>query len=117
MKYVKLLKIPYFRGVFMRDSLPKSVRWYETGIINMDREAGEGTHWTSYVKHGHNILYFDSVGALKPPPELVRYFRSDGSKHIRYNITRYQKLDSYNCGHLVLRFLNRYARQKPISSA
>lgn len=33
-KYVKLLKIPYFRGVFIRDELPKKIRRDESGVIN-----------------------------------------------------------------------------------
>lgn len=93
----------------MRDQLPKTIRKYESGIINLDSDAGSGTHWTAYVKNGSHITYFDSVGQMKPPPELITYFRSDGSNDIRYNFTRFQKLDTYNCGHLVLRFLNKYA--------
>lgn len=94
----------------MRDTLPNVIRKDESGIINLDRNVGSGTHWTAYVKRGPHITYFDSVGQLKPPPEVIKYFYSDGSrKDIRYNFTRYQKLNTYNCGHLVLQFLNRYA--------
>lgn len=93
----------------MRDALPKLIRWNESGVINMDRQVGSGTHWTAYVKHGPHITYFDSVGELKPPPELINYFHSDGSKNIRYNLTRFQKLNTFTCGHLSLAFLYRYA--------
>lgn len=104
--YVKKLKIPYFRGVYMRDNLPSTIFNKESGIVNLDDTVGEGTHWTAYVKHYNNIEYFDSIGQLKPPLELIRYFRSDGSRNnITYNFDRLQKLNSYNCGHLVLLFL------------
>ncbi|KAJ8939269.1 hypothetical protein NQ318_015227 [Aromia moschata] len=73
MKYAKLLKIKHFRGVFMRDSL-RSIhppRRLECAIINLDSTEGPGTHWVAYKKHGDNVLYFDSFGALKPPIELI----------------------------------------------
>lgn len=97
----------------MRTTLPKRIGKRETGIINMDQQEGDGTHWIGYVKHGRHVLYFDSVGSLKPPPEIINYFKSRGSVDIRYNFTRYQKMDTYNCGHLVLRFLYRYASKLP----
>lgn len=90
----------------MRNGLPKRIRKNECGIVNLDDTDGEGTHWTSYVKRGRNILYFDSIGQLKPPLELVHYFKSDGSLNvISYNYDAFQKLNSYNCGHLALNFL------------
>lgn len=105
-KFVKLLKIPNFRGIFMRDNLPKKIKQYESGIINLDRSVGEGTHWTAYIKQNKNIVYFDSFGNLPPPMELITYFFSDGSQNkIVYNHDRYQSFDSFNCGHLCLKFL------------
>lgn len=90
----------------MRNNLPLKINPKETGVINLDDEQGQGTHWTSYIKCGNQIKYFDSLGNLKPPLELVRYFYSDGNqKKIQYNQDRYQPLNSYNCGHLCLKFL------------
>lgn len=106
LRYVKKLRIPYFRGIYMRDGLPSKIYDTECGIVNLDDSINDGTHWISYFKHVNNILYFDSIGQLKPPIELIRYFRSDGSRNrIRYNFDRLQKLNSFNCGHLVLHFL------------
>ena len=34
--YVNLLKIPHFRGVFMRDKLPESIKPLECGIMNFN---------------------------------------------------------------------------------
>jgi hypothetical protein len=90
----------------MRNDLPSKIYKNESGILNLDDKIGKGTHWTSYVKRGNNIIYFDSIGQLKPPLELLTYFRSDGStKNIHYNFNKFQNLNSYNCGHLVLNFL------------
>lgn len=36
--------IPYFRGEFMRDSLPKNKYKNERGIINLVSSAGGETH-------------------------------------------------------------------------
>lgn len=102
-KFAKKLKIPYFRGVFMRDSLPHTPRRYESAIINLDTQEGSGTHWVAYKKCNDNVNYFDSFGALKPPFELVRYF-GDKCK-IRFNYNSYQKFNTINCGHLCLEFL------------
>lgn len=105
-KLVYSLKIPFFRGIFMRNDLPKKIKKYETGIINQDDLDGPGTHWTGYAKTGRKIIYFDSIGHLKPPKEVIRYFRSDSKKNmIKYNIQRYQKLNADNCGQLTLKFL------------
>jgi len=105
-KYAKLLKIPYFRGVYMRDDLPLKIRKNEAAIINLDTKLGDGTHWTAYVKRGNVVMYFDSIGNLKPPLELLRYLHSDGSKNkISYNYNRFQQLNTFNCGHLCLKFL------------
>lgn len=110
---VKKLKIPYFRGVFVRDKLPTKINIRETGIVNLDSHIGKGTHWVAYSKNGDLITYFDSYGNLRPPRELVKYFYSDGStNHIQYNYNRYQK-NSYNCGHLCLSFLyNQHQKRK-----
>lgn len=106
LKYVKLLQIPYFRGIFMRNELPKKINNIEYGIINLDDSKGEGSHWTAYVKQGKMIKYFDSFGNLRPPMELISYFYSDGKNNlVKYNHNRYQKYDKTNCGQLCLQFL------------
>lgn len=103
LKYAKLLKIPFFRGVFMRNSLPKDgPRVNESAVINLDNADGAGSHWVAYRKRKNNILYFDSFGNLKPPLDLVKYFKS---KKILYNHERYQEFDTIICGHLCLKFL------------
>ena len=61
----------------MRNSLPPAgPRNYEKAIVNLDLSLGPGTHWVAYKKFGKNVYYFDSYGNLKPPPELIEYFKN-----------------------------------------
>lgn len=102
-RFAKLLQIPYFRGVFMRDDLPKSgPKTNESGVLNLEDKTGRGTHWVAYKKRGNVVEYFDSFGNLKPPLEVVRYFKNC---IINYNHDRYQQFNTQNCGHLCLKFL------------
>lgn len=103
MNYANILKIPHFRGVFMRNNLPSTgVFENESAIINLDDKNGLGTHWTCYKKIGNNVWYFDSMGNMKPPKELFNYLKVD---EIFYNHERYQHFNTFICGHLCLKFL------------
>lgn len=104
-KYAIQLKIPYFRGVFMRDRLPKRISLNESAIVNLDSSLGPGTHWVAYVKRGKHIEYYDSFG-VAPPAELTKYF---GKKTVViYNYEQDQQLSQVICGHLCLKFLHNY---------
>ena len=48
--YAKELYIPNFRGVFMRDCLPKKPWDAECGIVNFNTSLESGTHWVAYYK-------------------------------------------------------------------
>jgi hypothetical protein len=100
-------KVPHFRGVFMRDTLPKDgPRYIESGIINLDIQSGSGTHWTAYKKVGDKVDYFDPVGDLPPPLEFEKYVRKGGKNIvINYNIERYQPLDSNLCGYKCVEYI------------
>ena len=103
-KYAQKLKIPHFRGVFMRNALPKNgPRKNESAIVNLDDKDGPGTHWVAYKKNGNSAIYFDSFGNLRPPEDLVKYL---GIEKIRYNHERFQEFDTFICGHLCLKFLS-----------
>lgn len=102
-KYAGILKIPHFRGVFMRNKLPiNGPRNNESAVVNLDDFQNEGTHWVCYRKIGSEVIYFDSFGDLKPPIDLMHYFNVD---EVKYNYKRYQTFDAFNCGHLCLEFL------------
>ena len=103
--WAKRLKIPYFRGVFMRDNLPKKPWKNESLIVNLDNSNGEGTHWVCFKKTGNFVQYFDSYGNLKPPIEVQEYLKNN---YISFNKTAYQNVSSNSqiCGHLCLYFLS-----------
>lgn len=86
----------------MRDTLPRRPKRTECGVVNLDTNAGPGTHWVAYKKCGSQVVYFDSFGNLNPPKELVRYFKNC---KVQFNYDQYQSYNTYNCGHLVLSFL------------
>lgn len=88
----------------MRDKLPKIPRKIECGIINLDSDTGDGTHWVAYYKNNNNVEYFDSFGNLQPPLEVLRYL----GNNISYNYKRYQRMNAFNCGHLCLQFLAKF---------
>lgn len=90
----------------MRNGMPKKIRLQnEKGIINLDNSTGGGTHWTAYKKINNKITYFDSFGNLQPPVEVMQYFKSNGPVKIVYNYNRFQKFNTFFCGHLCLMFL------------
>ena len=91
----KKLKIKNFRGVFLRDQLPKKPRKNECGIMNLDDSSGDGTHYIAWYKQNNNKYYFDGYG-IQPPIEMISYLQ----KPIYYNTERIQPDDTVVCGHL-----------------
>ena len=57
----KKLKIPYFRGVFLLDTLLKKPNKKECGIVNFDKSGGPGTYLVAWYKNGKTKIYFDST--------------------------------------------------------
>lgn len=108
--FVKHHKIPHFRGVFMRDNLPRAKPWkHECMIVNQDSVQNNGTHWVCFVKTGNNVFYFDSFGKLPPALEVLAYL-GDNCR-IYYNVRQYQQFDTIICGHLCICFLSEYYRK------
>jgi hypothetical protein len=46
----KRMRIPFFRGVYMRNALPRKIHRNESSIVNLDDATGSGTHWVAYAK-------------------------------------------------------------------
>ncbi len=105
----KIIKIPRFRGVFVRDGLPKNSRKQECGILNLDDSSGNGTHWVAWAKSGDTKYYFDSYG-IQPPQELIKYLKSP----ILYNSERIQPDGQVFCGHLCLYVLKQLSLGKQL---
>lgn len=110
--FARELKIPYFRGVFMRDTLSRKnkPKERECWIINHGSSHTDGTHWTALAKNYNTAFYFDSFGKLPPPYEVIDYL-SKSNVHLYYNAKKYQNYGSVICGHLCLKFLHNFWQQ------
>lgn len=100
LKYIaKSAKINHFRGVYMRNTLPKKPKKVEKGIINLDSMEGDGTHWVCYSKKNNVVQYYDSFGNLPPPLEFVKYMQNCD---IYFNRECEQQENTVICGHLCI---------------
>ena len=93
----KKLKISYFRGVFLLDTLPRKPNNKECGIVNFDKSGGPGTHRVAWYKNGKTKIYFDIYG-VQPPTKVINYL----GKSIHYNTDQVQPVGQVFCGHLCL---------------
>ena len=105
-EYANELKIPYFRGVFMRDTLPKRTHKRECGIVNLNTSKESGSHWVAYQKDGNKRIYFDSFGQITPW-EIQKYLKTNeelerGKGVIQRNTDIVQAINTNVCGHLCL---------------
>ena len=91
------LKISYFRGVFLLDTLPRKPNKKECGIVNFDKSGCSGTHWVAWYKNGKTKIYFNSYG-VQPPLEVIHYLGSP----IHHNTNQLQPAGEVFCGHLCL---------------
>jgi hypothetical protein len=96
--FARAANISDFRGVYMRDTLPRIPRCNEKGIINLDSNDGDGTHWVCYSKSKNVVRYYDSFGIL-PPVEFMTYMRKC---IISFNRERNQLENTVICGHLCI---------------
>ena len=46
----KELSLYGFRGVFLRDTLPRKTKLNECCILNLDSSSGDGIHWVMWLK-------------------------------------------------------------------
>ena len=102
------LKIPYFKGVFLLDTLPRKPNKKECGIVNLDKSGGPGTHWVAWYKNSKTKIYLDSYG-IQPPKEVKKYL----GKGINYNTDRVQTAGEVFCGHLCLYVLKELSNGHP----
>ena len=104
LRYVKDLEISDFRGVFMRDNLPKAPYDRECGIVNFNTLSEPGSHWVSYYKNGENRIYFDSFGQITLH-EVQKYLKKENETDkqvILRNTDIVQPPGTSICGHLCL---------------
>ena len=105
--YARKLGIEKFRGVFMRDTLPRTQHHQECGIVNFNTSKQAGTHWVCYFKDGMNErIYFDSFGQVTLD-EVQKYLKTEkeyksGKAVIQRNTDIVQRVNTHVCGHLCL---------------
>ena len=107
-----------FRGVFTSDLLPKNIKKFENGIINLDISSGKGTHWVCYYndpKYKY-VEYFDPFGEYKYNkmtlkkdyiPTNIKTFleKSNKKTHIAHNDSFIQKPTSVKCGLFCMKYI------------
>ena len=114
--YARELKIDNFRGVFMRNTLPKIPYQTECGIVNFNTSEQAGTHWVCYFKDGMNErIYFDSFGQVTLD-EVQKYLKTKkeyemGKAVIQRNTDIVQRINTHVCGHLCLFVLTSLMRE------
>jgi hypothetical protein len=101
-RYAKDLGIRHFRGVFMKDVIPKRSRKRECGIVNLQNQNESGSHWVGYFKNEKHTIYFDSYGA-DPPVEVKQYL----GKNVFVSTFQIQDFGTSICGELCLYVLKR----------
>ena len=110
LELVKYLKVPNFRGVFMRDTLPDTPHDKECGVVNFNKSSEPGSHWVAYYKDGDERIYFDSFGQVAPT-EIQKYLKSeeefrDNKPVIQRNTDIVQKVNTKICGQLCVYVLD-----------
>ena len=115
LNYVKTLQIPNFRGVFMKDELPKTINPLECGIMDFNTHNQPGSHWVCYVKRRTTRIYFDSFGQITPL-EMQKYLKSkwefeNGTPAIERNTDIVQTPNTFVCGQLCLFVLTSLMRE------
>ena len=108
-EYAEELEIPYFRGVFMINELPKSSNPIECGIVDIKN------HYVCYTKVYYTRYYFDSF-ARETPLELGYYLKTteeikNNSSVIMRNSYIVQRENSKISGHLCLFVLTSLMRE------
>lgn len=107
------LHIPDFRGVFLRDALPRKSNKKECGILNLDDSSGSGTHWVAWYKSADFKYYFDSYG-IQPPTEIAVYLKSGVKSPLLCNTEQIQPRGEVFCGHLCLYVLKQLSVGKSL---
>ncbi len=114
-RYIDILKVPHFRGVFMIDQLPSKPNPLECGIMNFNTHEQYGSHWVCYVRNKNKRIYFDSFGQITPL-EMQRYLKT--TEEFKYDIPVIarntdivQSSNTHVCGHLCLVVLTSLMRE------
>ena len=84
--------------------MPNKIKRLETGIINLDTQTGNGTHWVAYRNIDDTVCeYFDSFGLIMSK-EIKNYLKTSGEKLV-YSSDEIQGRNSVLCGYWCLYYL------------
>ena len=119
-RYARMLKIPDFRGVCMRDTLPQYPMNVDCGIVNVNTSNQPGSHWVCYYRNKNERIYSESYGQITPV-EIQRYLKTgsefDHRKEvIQSNTDIVQDASASVCGHLCLFVLKSLANGEGFQS-
>ena len=103
-RYARLLKIPDFRGVLFRNTLPLHPFSVECDIVNFNTSNQPDCHWVCYYCNKTDRIYFDSYGQITSV-EIQRYLKTGsefdcGKEMIQRNTDIVQAASTPMCGHL-----------------
>ena len=102
-----------FAGVYVRDQLPKSVRYPAAMVWNTDPADQPGEHWVAaYFSEDGKGEYFDSYG-LEPQPNFKQYL----DRHSicwTWNQSQLQDLWTSACGHFCVFYVIYHSRGIPM---
>jgi hypothetical protein len=88
--------LPYFRGLFAIDQIPKRLKRNCFIIVNKDTIKEQGSHWFAVSNFHDQIEIFDSLGT--DAPFVQTYFGHLGP-HINFNSEQYQPNESTSCAY------------------
>ena len=92
-----------FIGVFPLDRLPTIKGSF---IINTHTHKLPGEHWIAVKVRMHNIYVFDPMGMYYPSKLVSHLHRS--RKHVVYNKSPIQNLNTRTCGQLCIVWLTNH---------
>lgn len=100
-----LSRLPHYRAIYSHDTLPPKMNPDELTVVNLDSQAGPGTHWVGLAnrKTLPFVLYYDSFG-VPPSQPIARYLATSG-KPIMYSSGNSQQIESVLCGAYVAKVL------------
>ena len=95
--------LPYFKGVFSIDTIPKNLKNKSFFVSNLSQHNLPGTHWIGFLCLKNKLEIFCSLGNTW---ELILpYLKFKKNFIVYYNETAFQSPDSTKCGKYVIYFL------------
>lgn len=107
-RVAKAARVPHWRGVHARDTMPQPPRKRESMIINIQGDAdGQGTHWVGLWRDGDRAFYFDSYGAHPVAEARERYPASVSLVSQTWELQPITQPEVKYCGPIALHVMKR----------